>query len=79
MSDLNQPLIPPNVLSDVFDRNQDLPVMPEVGRQLISLKAQENVELLDLVVDDPFGDTKQLGSLFLNIIGFFQGFVMQSR
>ncbi len=42
-------LISAELLESTFTQNQDLPVMPEVGTQIVELKAQENIELSELV------------------------------
>jgi len=42
-------LLTDDVLQAVFRKSRDLPVMPEVGSQLIELKGQEDFDLIDLV------------------------------
>jgi HD-like signal output (HDOD) protein len=43
------PLLTIELLESTFIKALDLPVMPEVGRQLIALKGQESVEIADMV------------------------------
>ena len=44
-----EPLLTENTVEAVFSKGYDLPVMPEVGNQLIELKSLEEFDLIDLV------------------------------
>lgn len=49
MTNENETLLTNDVLKSSFKKSQDLPVMHEVGSQLIALKGQEDIDIRDLV------------------------------
>ena len=49
MENKKETLLTTELLESTFANSQSLPVMPEVGSQLIALKSQEDVEMSDLI------------------------------
>jgi len=49
MENKKETLLTVELLESTFKNSPSLPVMPEVGRQLIALKSQEDVEMTDLI------------------------------